>query len=250
MKYTFALVLTLLLFSCAPDDNGTVNHEINTNEENNASMHSDENKISSLIRSFENEFESIPLERKSILTELADFVAEKVAKGDTAQLIFICTHNSRRSHLSQIWAQTAGAHYGIDLLETFSGGTEATAFNPRAVKALKRDGFLILDGEGDNPVYEVQYAKDKQPLACFSKKYDDDYNPKENFGAIMTCSSADEACPIVFGAEARFSLPYEDPKASDNTPEEDSTYTARSHQIGTELTWAMSLAKEKLDQLR
>ena len=208
-----------------------------------------ENSIQSRLASFEKNFSTISEERKVLLTQLAEYVVGKVSEGDTAKLTFICTHNSRRSHLSQIWAQTAAAYYGIDKVETFSGGTEATAFNPRAVKALKRDGFPILEGSGDNPIYEVQYSESKMPLQCFSKKYEDPFNPQTGFCAVMTCSSADGACPIVFGAEERISTPYIDPKVSDNTPEEDSTYAARSHQIGTELTWVMKLAKEKLDQL-
>ena len=207
------------------------------------------NTIQSTLASFEKDFSSIPSERKELLSQISEYVFSKVSQGDTAKLTFICTHNSRRSHLSQIWAQTAAAHYGIDKVETFSGGTEATAFNPRAVRALKRNGFPILEGDGDNPVYEVQFADNKLPLKCFSKKYDDAFNPQNGFCAVMTCSSADEACPIVFGAEQRVSTPYIDPKISDDTPQEDSTYTARSHEIGTELTWAMHEARKKLDQI-
>jgi arsenate reductase len=36
----------------------------------------------------------------------------------------------------------------------------------------------------------------------------------------MTCSEADKNCPIVLGALDRISLPYNDPKEADGTPEE------------------------------
>lgn len=51
----------------------------------------------------------------------------------------------------------------------------------------------------------------------------------------MTCNNADEGCPIVFGAEARFPVKYDDPKASDNTPEQTQVYVERSLQIAAEM---------------
>lgn len=73
------------------------------------------------------------------------------------ELTFICTHNSRRSHMGQIWAQAAAWHFGLNDVRTFSGVTEATAFNPRAVRALRELGVAIdVSQEADNPVYTVQ----------------------------------------------------------------------------------------------
>ncbi|MEM9731475.1 MAG: protein-tyrosine-phosphatase, partial [Myxococcota bacterium] len=125
----------------------------------------------------------------------------------------------------------------------FSGGTETTAFNPRAVAAMERAGFVIETPGGENPRYLVSYADGAEPIACFSKVYDDPVNPSEGFAAVMTCSSADEACPVVQGAAERVSITYEDPKASDDTPEETDTYDARCRQIATEMLFVFSRVK-------
>ena len=190
-------------------------------------------------------FDRIPDERKKQLKKLAQFVQTKIKSGEAAQLIFICTHNSRRSHISQWWARVAADYYEVPNVHTFSGGTEATAFNPRAVAALERAGFTIeKTSEGDNPHYWVAYASDAPAQEAFSKKYDDAANPQENFAAIMTCSQADENCPFVPGATLRVAIPYEDPKEADGTPEEATRYDERSRQIATEMLYCFSQVNE------
>ncbi len=197
--------------------------------------------LSSYIESAAAEMDSIPQERKEQLKTVADFVRAKKQANKTANLTFICTHNSRRSHLSQIWAATAAAYYGIDdAVNTFSGGTEATAFYPSAVAAVERAGFRVRNPGGDNPRYEVTYAENGKVLECFSKKYDDPYNAKEHLVAIMTCASADEACPFIPGADLRVPIRYVDPKESDGTDKEAITYDERCKQIATEMLYMMS----------
>ncbi|MDZ7763692.1 MAG: hypothetical protein U5K00_04605 [Melioribacteraceae bacterium] len=152
----------------------------------------------------------------------------------------MCTHNSRRSHISQIWAQTAAEYYNIPNVKCYSGGTEATAFNPRAVNAMTKAGFKIEKKDNsDNPVYLVYYSDEKEPVKCFSKVYSDEFNPQKDFAAIMTCSDADENCPVVFGAEARFPIRYDDPKEFDGTELEEEKYDERVEQIG-ERCWHYS----------
>lgn len=185
---------------------------------------------------------AIPAERKESLDLIVAFVKERKAGGATADLTFICTHNSRRSHLSQIWAATAAWSFGQDHVRTFSGGTEATAFNPRAVAAVERAGFRVVKPEGRNPMYEVSYTSDRNAEHCWSKKYDDPANPQKDFCAVMTCSEADKNCPIVFGALDRISLPYNDPKEADGTPEEAARYDERCLQIAAELWYVMQQA--------
>jgi arsenate reductase (thioredoxin) len=196
------------------------------------------------IEAYAKEFDQIPEERKKALKKLALFVETKVKAGEKAELIFICTHNSRRSHISQIWAQTAAAHYGVPNVIAYSGGTEATAFNPRAVKAMEDAGFKIKKTtEGTNPVYEVRFADDAKAITAFSKKYDGEGNPKNGFGAVMTCSHADHNCPVVAGATVRIATPYDDPKDFDGTPQEAAKYAERVHEIGREILYAFSLIK-------
>jgi arsenate reductase len=178
---------------------------------------------------------------KTSLDKIAAYIRGKQEKNETCEIIFICTHNSRRSHLAQIWAQTAAAHFELKNIVTYSGGTEATAFNARSVAALERAGFKIENPGGENPHYKVRFSDDFPAMECFSKKYSDAQNPQKGFLAVMVCDDADEACPLVAGAEARVSLPFTDPKKSDNSPEEAATYDARSLQIAAEMYYVMKL---------
>lgn len=188
--------------------------------------------------------ESISDERKSVLQPLADFVQSKVSNAKEVRINFICTHNSRRSHLSQVWAQTIAHHFNINNVFCYSGGTEATALFPMVAETLQNSGFEIKTiSVGNNPVYSIKYAANEHPIIGFSKKLDDDFNPKSEFAAIMTCDSANEACPFVPGAEKRIPITFEDPKAFDNTPQQAEKYQERSLQIATELLYVFSQIK-------
>ncbi len=189
------------------------------------------------------EFESIPVARKNELQELSKYMKSKLENAEEVSLNFICTHNSRRSHLTQIWATVAANYYQVDHVKTYSGGTEATAFNANAVAALARSGFQIKNHGEINPRYEIGFSESTDPLICYSKTYDDDFNPKREFGAIMTCSSADEACPTVLGADFRLALTYQDPKEADGTPAESATYDERCAQIAREMLYLFRTLK-------
>ncbi len=171
-------------------------------------------------------------ERKQQLNELA-----KLVKAGCKQLVFICTHNSRRSQLAEIWFNALCNHYSKDAL-AFSGGTEATAFNPRMVKALTDYGFSIHSYKStENPTYYLNSLKHKY----FSKEYNHSYNPDGNFIAVMVCSDAEQNCPLVLGAKHRFALQYLDPKAFDNTAQEEEAYAKKVVEVGTELLFLIKL---------
>jgi arsenate reductase len=197
-----------------------------------------QNYIQDAIKSFD----SIPDERKLILQMISQFVAEKMKAGKTANLIYVCTHNSRRSHFGQIWGKTAAAYYGIYDVNTFSAGTEATAFHPNAIKALIHAGFQIVKmEEGNNPHYSVVFSNDTHPVTCFSKTYSDDSIPKEELCAVMTCNEADGNCPLIPGTELRVSCPYDDPKTFDGTQQQQEKYNERCKQIAIENLYVFSL---------
>ena len=187
---------------------------------------------------------SIDKHRISILNLLVDFIQQKINKDDVINLNFICTHNSRRSHLSQVWAQTMAEFFNIDKVFCYSGGTEATALFPSAALALETSGFNIekLSNE-QNPIYAIKYSETKHPIIGFSKTFDAPFNPAKEYAAIMTCDSANEACPFVPGSEKRIPLTFEDPKAFDNTPQQAEKYKERSLQIATELKYVFSKLK-------
>ncbi len=199
-------------------------------------------KVKETIESLSN---SIPEERIAIAQPMIDFIQQKTNNGESISLNFICTHNSRRSHLSQVWAQAMAAYYGIKNVYCYSGGTEATAMFHMSAEALKESGFEIKPlSEGNNPIQCIKFDENAAPIIGFSKTYDDSFNPQNGFVAIMTCSSADEGCPFVAGSALRVSLQYEDPKAFDGTPQQKEKYVERSLQIATEMKYIFSQIKK------
>jgi len=184
---------------------------------------------------------NITEDRLAVLKPLIDYIQSKIDQGKEINLNFICTHNSRRSQFSQIWAQTAADYFDIPA-KCYSGGVEVTAFNERAVASIKRSGFdVVAQVEGEsNPIYLVSHSKDHDPIKTFSKLFDDPVNKAEQFAAVMTCSHADENCPFIPGTEQRIAVRYEDPKAFDDTPKEASKYDERSMQIAGEMFYVFS----------
>jgi arsenate reductase len=201
--------------------------------------------LNSAIVSTIEKFSSLKItpERKKILDELIDYIDSKIGNNEAVKLNFICTHNSRRSQLSQIWAQMASRYHNIEA-SCYSGGVEVTAFNERAVEAIKRAGFKVDKEGNNNPVYQISDSKTCRPLDTFSKLYNDPSNPDVGFAAIMTCSDADENCPFIPGAEKRIPLRYDDPKEFDGTPLEAQKYDERSMQIATEMFYVFSKIKK------
>jgi arsenate reductase len=186
-------------------------------------------------------FDTITEKRKAQLETLSVYIQKNYENKKTPKLIVICTHNSRRSHLGQLWLAAAADYYKLPAMETFSGGTEATAFNPNAVAAMQRIGFKIFALiEAENSVYAVQWKEDQPSYHAFSKRFENAQNPTEEFAAIMVCTEADEGCPFVPGTDFRIALPFEDPKAFDGTPQEAAKYDERCEQIGTEMLYVLS----------
>jgi len=178
-------------------------------------------------------------DRLAVLKSLIDYIQSKIDQGQEINLNFICTHNSRRSQFSQIWAQTAADYFGVPG-KCYSGGVEVTAFNERAVASIKRSGFKVV-AQGDiNPIYSVFHSEDHDPIKAFSKLFDNPVNKAEQFAAVMTCSHADENCPFIPGTEQRIAVRYEDPKAFDDSPQEAAQYDERSMQIASEMFYVFS----------
>ncbi|MEO0513095.1 MAG: protein-tyrosine-phosphatase [Planctomycetota bacterium] len=197
-------------------------------------------EVESFLRARAAEFGEISAERRAKLEAISSFVSSGLGSGEPVRLVFVCTHNSRRSQMSQLWASAAARFSGFEVT-VYSGGTEDTAFNPRAVAAMRRAGFRIEQTTEDrNPVYHARMAAAVPAATCFSKAYFQPPNPKDGFAAVMVCDDADEACPVVAGAEDRFSLPFVDPKVSDGTVAESSTYDERCAQIAREMLYVMS----------
>lgn len=198
--------------------------------------------VAAYLATQEPPLENVTAERLAVLGEIADYVRSRFRAAQPARLVFICTHNSRRSHLAQVWAHVAAHHLEVAGLTTYSGGTEATAFNPQAVAALGRAGLSVTAPQtGNNPVYQVWYSPHADPLPCFSKTFGAAPNPQRDFCAIMTCSEADQACPTVPGTDLRVALPYRDPKYADGTDREAAAYDQACSDISREMMALLSL---------
>jgi hypothetical protein len=203
-------------------------------------------KLSNYCNSLSTEFNQINEERKAELKGIANFIVEQRKEHKPANLLFVCTSNSRRSHMAQVWSQIAAYYYGIDSVFTFSGGTEQTRVNINAIDALVRTGIEIYsNNQGENPLRYIRVSNKINPWVIFSKKYSDATNPKNNFAAVMVCSEADKACPFVEGAESRIGLPYQDPKEFDNSPLKEAKYDERCRQIAREMFFIMDFVSKK-----
>jgi protein-tyrosine phosphatase/arsenate reductase len=197
-------------------------------------------QIKNLCDQLLQQFESISNDRKVLLEKISGYIQQKKDAKLPIQLIYVCTHNSRRSHFGQIWAAVAAEYFGVNQVSAFSGGTEATAFNPNAIQALRGLGFEITELDMTlNPKYEVDFGGSKTSV-CFSKVYDDLSNPNSNFAVIMTCGDAEENCPFIPGVELRIGTTYEDPKAFDGTEIQNEKYKERALQIGLETLYVFS----------
>ena len=197
--------------------------------------------IKAYCDSLTKDFAAIPDSRKEVLEKMAQYISAKRKENKTVNLVYVCTHNSRRSHFGQVWAHVASRYYNIPNVHAFSGGTEATAFNINAINALKRIGFEVQPANsGNNATYHVSFDEKEKPVICFSKVYDNPVNPQKEFAAIMTCSDAEENCPFIPGVELRVGTTYDDPKAFDNTPLQDAKYSERCRQIALETFYAFS----------
>lgn len=185
-------------------------------------------------------------QREALLDAIAEKIISLYKEEKKVNLNFICTHNSRRSQLGQIWGFYAKHYFNLPKISTFSGGTEVTAFFRNTVKTLQSVGFKfnLNDFSHQNPKYLVSFSEQGEQIECFSKLYDHKIN-KSPFIAITTCDSADANCPFIAEAISRFHLPFVDPKIFDGKDQQDDAYIKTSSQIAGELFYVFAkIAKE------
>jgi arsenate reductase len=195
--------------------------------------------LSNYLEKIESNFDSISLARINTLSEISNLLVAN----QNINVLFVCTHNSRRSQFSQVWFSIGCAYYDIAGHNAYSGGTEVTACNERTIEALKKTGLQISSEGEQNPRYSIMSDLNDQEIIAYSKTIDDPSNPHENFLAIMTCDEADENCPFVPGAKKRIKLLYDDPKVFDDTELEEKKYAERCFEIATEIFWVLKNVK-------
>jgi hypothetical protein len=193
--------------------------------------------------------------------KLADWIVENYKPGQTLEITCVCTGNSRRSILAATMGNIAAAYYGMPEVRFHSGGTAPSAFNPRAIAALKEIGVQVEPAGTEarrgepktaNPIYTVRWGQPggtgepKMDATEFSKHYSDPSNPQSGFAAVMVCGEADEACPLVKGAAIRVSMPYLDPKIYDDSVYEGVKYAERRDDVGRLMLSVMMQARNRL----
>jgi arsenate reductase (thioredoxin) len=190
--------------------------------------------------------QSLPIsaERIQVLQIILEALRSEDPEHET-HLNYICTHNSRRSQLSQVWSACVADLTGFHNWHHHSAGTEATAFHPNALDTLVAAGFQIEKSVGENPRVQVKWRDDHPGITCYSKTIDQSVPEHISFFALMTCGDADENCPFIPKAKARLPFRFKDPKVSDGTPEQRETYRKRSHQIASELLWIFNRLKQQ-----
>lgn len=200
-------------------------------------------EIKNLCESLTKQFDSIPEKRKEVLEKITGYIQHRKDVKQPISLVYICTHNARRSFFGQIWAQTAASFNNIDNCTTYSGGMEVTRCHPNAIKALQNQGFeVIVKENATNPIYELSFGGDEK-IICFSKLFNDKTNPSQDFAAIMVCSDAETNCPFIPDAALRISTTYDDPKEFDGTLNESEKYVERATQIAIECLYVFSNVK-------
>lgn len=192
--------------------------------------------LDTFFASRKSEYQLIDIHRKDDLSLLAELINAELSQEFQSNVMFICTHNSRRSQLAEFLFRLSLQYFEIENVQVYSGGTEATAFNERMIRALRNEGFEFSELENDeNPIYISDLEGMGQRM--FSKVYNDEFNPSKDFLAIMVCDHADENCPLVIGASHRIALPFLDPKEFDGTSNEEKAYSDKVKEIGREMVF-------------
>lgn len=115
-----------------------------------------------------------------------------------ARVLFVCTHNSARSQLSEEYLRKLGG----DRFEIESAGLEPGALNPYVIEILAEDGIDIT-GKKTNDVFD--YFKQERTY---------DY-------VITVCGAeADARCPLFPGKVVRRNWPFPDPSSFTGTHDE------------------------------
>ena len=185
-------------------------------------------------------------DRKILLLKISETISKEYKKEGIVNLNFICTHNSRRSQLGQVWGFYAADYFNLNI-NNFSGGTDVTSFYRNTIKTLQKVSFTfhLENFSHQNPKYLISFNGSFKSILGFSKRYDhvDNTSP---FIAITTCNNADIKCPIITEATYRFHLPFEDPKTSDGTNLQDETYLKTNQQIAAEIYFIFARVKQIL----
>jgi len=111
------------------------------------------------------------------------------------KVLFICTHNSARSHMAE---GLMNALYG-DRYEAFSAGIEPSGVNPFAIEAMADLGI------------DISHHRSKGLEPFINQAFD---------YVVTVCDHANEVCPFFPGGKERLHKSFRDPASFPGTDEE------------------------------
>ena len=135
-------------------------------------------------------------------------------------------------------------YFKLDFIKPYSGGTEIETVNLNVINSLINSGLKIEKTHKGKAIYLLKSFKKDKGINLYSKVYNSKLNPSKHFIAIMTCSDADQMCPVIKGAEKKVSLPYSDPRVSDNTGLKKEVYNQTCSIIAKEMFYLMKQVKK------
>ena len=176
--------------------------------------------------------------RRPALRSCAAAIARQLDARGEVSVVAVCTHNSRRSQLAEVWLAVASAAAGLGGVSVCSGGSDPVAVAPGAIAVLRERGFRVEADTADaNPRLRVRGHGIEREL--YAKPLGEAVAgvPLRGGVALMVCAAADAACPPVPQVGYRARLPFADPRHADGTPGEAAAYRAASDRIEAEMRW-------------
>jgi arsenate reductase len=128
-----------------------------------------------------------------VKVEQEDRVMEKRSR--PKKVLFICTHNSARSHMAE---GLVNALYA-DRYRAFSAGTEPSTLNPYAVRVMHEIG-IDISGHRSKSV--------------------DEFMDQDLDDVVTVCDHAKESCPFFPGGRKSMHKGFQDPASVTGTEEE------------------------------
>ncbi len=148
--------------------------------------------------------------------------------GECNTVVFLCTHNSRRSQYCEIWGNYFSSVYKKSI--TFlSAGAVKTKVHKQIYKSLERVGVKV-DRNSSINIENITIIPFSKTLSDINKK---------QFISIMTCSNYEKTCPFDPRSLINLQLFYKDPKRYDNSNREAEEYDKTSFMIACEINYIL-----------
>ncbi|NJN27464.1 MAG: hypothetical protein HC819_16570 [Cyclobacteriaceae bacterium] len=203
--------------------------------------------LNEYIKDFPKEFRKIPEERRYRLNEMVYYLEEQEKNRNAWQLMFISSNQSTVGQMAQVWAKIAAYYFGLEKLQTFSGGLQAEPISVNTILALEKAGCIVYknDLNGLN-VYQVKYAYNINPIILYPKKTDHVKNPANDFMAVFVNEHADMNMRNVRGTFNRLLLPYEDLSAYDGSAIDTRQYEESNRKMAVEMFYVFAQLRKRL----